>query len=159
MGKNTRWLYESWVHIPRYLKGKGVAQHAYGGAGGSEVYILPIHDLGTRSSWVVSVTPGLPLPPGKSRDTYTGLNLHQTRSKFSRGLRSCGLRRRIVLYVENNVSEENATSIFTVRLQPWRKQTTNRQAILRPVYGGCGLRTDASDKRSCSYNDGSTTSR
>jgi hypothetical protein len=53
-------------------KGKAVSQHTYGGAGGEEVQLLLIHDLGIRwGEWSVP-RPGRALPTGKRPPVPTG---------------------------------------------------------------------------------------
>jgi hypothetical protein len=48
-----------------YIKGKAVLQHTYGEAGGEEVQLLLILDIGTRwGEWSAS-RPGRSLSPGK----------------------------------------------------------------------------------------------
>jgi hypothetical protein len=51
------WITYSIKSMERQLgNGKAVPQHAYGGAGGEDVYLLLLHNLGTRWGSVVSVT-------------------------------------------------------------------------------------------------------
>jgi hypothetical protein len=46
-----------WFLLKRTVKSKAVPPHIYGGSGGEEVWLLPIHDLVTRWGWVFSVMP------------------------------------------------------------------------------------------------------
>jgi hypothetical protein len=52
-------------HLSGGKKGKAIPQHAYESAGGEDVYLLLIHDLGTRwGEWSAS-RPGSAFPPGE----------------------------------------------------------------------------------------------
>jgi hypothetical protein len=52
-------------------KQKAFKQHTYGGAGGEEVLLLLILELGIRWGWVVSITPQPRFTPGeRTPDTH-----------------------------------------------------------------------------------------